>query len=179
MTQVDPSAIVQASDIPILSSTDRLQRALLRWVDICGLSSQFISDSEIVESLQSHDFLDDRSYLVEMEGADPDAWPIVWAGKNVVLDVDQDFRQAITQVIPDDRFVDLMAQEYADAVRYRRASARRFAHRDQDNADTMDQLIFPLRDSGRVEFVLIVGEAVTGRTLFLPNAEANNGGIAE
>lgn len=174
MTYPDTSAIVEASDIPILSSTDRLQRALLRWVDICGLSGQFMSDIDIVEAMEMHDFLDDRSYLVEMGGADPHYWSILWAGESVTLDVHRDFHEAMIQAIPDERFVDLVAQEYADATRYRRASARRFAHRNGSYDDTMDQLIFPLRNAQRSEFVLIVGEAVTGRTLYMSNAEFSN-----
>ncbi|HKK29536.1 MAG TPA: hypothetical protein VKA18_03985, partial [Alphaproteobacteria bacterium] len=52
------AVIVESSDIPILSSTDRLQRALLRWVDICGLSGQFMAQSDVVDALASHDLLD-------------------------------------------------------------------------------------------------------------------------
>ncbi len=172
MMYADTSAIVQASDIPILSSTDRLQRALLRWVDICGLSGQFTADIDVIEALKSHDFLDERSYLVEMEGSDPHNWPILWAGENVTLNADRDFYDALVEAIPDDRFVDLVAQEYADATRYRRASARRFAHRNGTYDDAMDQLIFPIRDAHRCEFVLIIGEAVTGRTVFLNDASS-------
>lgn len=162
----DTAVIVESSDIPILSSTDRLQRALLRWVDICGLSGQFVTENDVVASLQQHDFLDEQSYLVEMESANPARWSVLWTGSNVLFDLDNDFRGALLGCIPDDRYADLITQEYADAVRYRRASARRFAHRNQANTDTMDQLIFPLRDADRSEFVLVIGEAITGRTIY-------------
>lgn len=162
----DLSAVVQASDIPILSATDRLQRTLLRWVDVCGLSGQFILENDVVDALSDHDFLDDRSYIVEIEGKDPSRWLVVWAGTGLSFSSDIDFRQAFASVIPEDRYAELVAREYHDAIEFRRASARRFVYRNQINADTMDQLIFPVRDAGRSEYVLVVGEAVTGRSLY-------------
>jgi hypothetical protein len=170
------TAIVEASDIPILSSTDRLQRTLLRWVDICGLSGQFVTDADIVEALAGHELLDDQSYLVELEGDNPARWQVVWAGSNVIFDTDSDFRESFYAAIPDDRFIGLIAREYSDAVRYRRASARRFAHRNKSCADMMDQLIFPIRDASRSEFVLIIGEAVTGRTVYVGAQKENQAG---
>ena len=174
LTNRELAVVVEARDIPILSSTDRLQRALLRWVDICGLSGQFVSESDVVATLSDHEFLDQQSYLVELEGKNPDNWTIVWTGEFVSFNPQYDFREAILETIPDDRFVNLVAQEYVDAVRYRRASARRFTVRNQSQIDTMDQLIFPLRDSGRAEYVLIVGETVTGRSLFKSDADQND-----
>jgi hypothetical protein len=162
----DSAAIVEARDIPILSSTDRLQRALLKWVDICGLSGQFVSETDVVETLSGHECLDHQSYLLEIDGKDPDRWSVLWTGYDVNFEPQHDFRGALLNCIPDDRFANLIVQEYVDAVRYRRASARRFAHRNQNHIDTMDQLIFPLRDAGRLEFVLVVGETVTGRSLY-------------
>lgn len=162
----DTASIVQASDIPILSSTDRLQRTLLRWVDVCGLSGQFVSESDVVETLSGHEFLDDQSYLVEIEGQEPSRWSVIWAGQQVNFESQRNFREALLECIPDDRFANLITQEYMDAVRYRRASARRFAHRNEIQVDSIDQLIFPLRDSGRSEFVLVVGETVTGRSIY-------------
>lgn len=166
VARADFTAVVEASDIPILSATDRLQRTLLRWIDICGLSGQFVLDTDVVEALGDHEFLDGQSYLIEVEGTDPGRWPVIWAGEEIAFSAALDFREAFTSVIPEERFIDLVAREYADAVRYRRASARRFAHRDRVYTDTMDQLIFPIRDGGRSEFVLVVGEAVTGRSLY-------------
>ena len=174
LTNRELAVIVEARDIPILSSTDRLQRALLRWVDIFGLSGQFVSESDVVATLSDHEFLDQQSYLVELEGKNPDNWTIVWTGEFVSFNPQYDFREAILETIPDDRFLNLVAQEYMDAVRYRRASARRFSVRNQSQIDTMDQLIFPLRDSGRAEYVLIVGETVTGRSLFKSDADQND-----
>ncbi len=162
------AVIVEARDIPILSSTDRLKRALLRWVDICGLSGQFVSEADVIETLSGHDFLDQQNYLLEIEGQSPDRWSVLWAGDFVSFDPQRDFREALLECIPDDRFVNLVAQEYFDAVRYRR---------DQSNVDTMDQLIFPLRDSDRAEYVLIIGETVTGRSLY--TAEANHAGAGK
>jgi hypothetical protein len=162
----DTAVIVEASDIPILSSTDRLQRALLRWVDLCGLSGHFVSESDVIHSLKSHEFLDEHSYLLEVEGHDLNRWSIMWTGAGVTFGPGQGFREAVLACVPDDRFANLIAEEYLDAVRYRRASARRFAHRNTLQTDTMDQLIFPLRNAERTEFVLVIGEAVTGRTLY-------------
>jgi len=160
------AVIVESSDIPILSSTDRLQRALLRWVDICGLSGQFMAQSDVVDALASHDLLDDRTYLVEIDGQDPSGWTVHWTGSSVMFGVSPDFGGALHQCIPDERFINLVVQEYIDANRYRRASARRFAHRNQTSIDTMDQLIFPVRGSCCSDYVLVVGEAVAGRTVY-------------
>lgn len=168
LTNRELAVIVEARDIPILSSTDRLQRALLRWVDLCGLSGQFISESDVIESLSGHDCLDEKSYVIEINGENPNQWTILWTGERVSFSAYNDFREALLESIPDDRFADLLQKEYFEAVRYRRASARRFARRNQASSDTMDQLIFPLRDSGRSEFVLVVGEAVTGRSVYGP-----------
>ena len=162
----DTASIVEASDIPILSATDRLQRTLLRWVDICGLSGQFVLENDVIDALTDHEFLDDQSYLIEVAGNDPGGWLVAWAGENVSFSVETDFRHAFTSVIPEQRYAELVAREYADSILYRRASARRFTHRDHGNADAMDQLIFPIRDAARSEFVLVVGEAVTGRSLY-------------
>ena len=165
-TYVNTTAIVEACDIPILSSTDRLQRTLLRWIDVCGMSGQLFLDMDVVDALTGHQFLDEQTYLVEIEGTDPSRWEVIWAGADTAFDSQVDFREAFISTIPEERYVDLVAQEYADAIRYRRASARRFTHRDKVSVDTMDQLIFPIRDAGRTEFVLVVGEAVTGRSLY-------------
>lgn len=165
-TYANSTAIVEASDIPILSSTDRLQRTLLRWIDVCGMSGQLSIDTDVVDALAGHEFLDEQSYLVEIDGTDPSRWDVVWAGTAMAFGSDVDFREGFISVIPVERYVELVAREYNDAIRYRRASARRFTLRDKICVDTVDQLIFPIRDAGRTEYVLVVGESVTGRSLY-------------
>ena len=109
------AAIVEASDIPILSSTDRLQRALLRWVEICGLAGQYQSADDVVASLQENSFLDDTSYLLEIESYEPDSWAVLWSGQKVSFVVGANFQEALMGCIPDHRFVNLVMQEYLDA----------------------------------------------------------------
>jgi hypothetical protein len=164
--------IVEAFDIPILSSTERLQRALLRWVDFCGLSGQFIVQSSALDALNECQMLDSRSFLIEVDGQDPSDWNVAWVGADVVFPIDARFQGALLDCVPDERFADLVTREYFDAVHYRRPSARRFSRRSGESADAMDQLIFPLREPDRANYVFVVGEAITGRSLFTKTSRA-------
>ena len=112
-TYVNTTAIVEACDIPILSSTDRLQRTLLRWIDVCGMSGQLSLDMDVVDALTGHQFLDEQTYLVEIEGTDPSRWDVIWAGADTAFDSQVDFREAFISTIPEERYVDLVAQDLA------------------------------------------------------------------
>ena len=81
----DVAAIVEASDIPILSSTDRLQSALLRWIDLCGLSGQYQVQNEILATLKDNMFLDERSFVLDVYSEDINTWSIIWTGSMVSL----------------------------------------------------------------------------------------------
>ena len=162
----DVAAIVEASDIPILSSTDRLQSALLRWIDLCGLSGQYHVQNDILATLKDNMFLDERSFVLDVYSEDINTWSIIWTGSMVSLSEGDMFAEALVECIPDQRFVNLVAQEYMDAVQYRRASARRFSHRNERSSNTMDKLIFPLRDNDQAQYLLVVGEPVEGKSLF-------------
>lgn len=167
----ESAAVFEASDIPILSSTDRIQRALLRWVDLCGLSGHYNAGDDVLSKLEELCLLDDFSYLLEIESVNIASWSILWAGVEVSFQADSSFQDALTSCIDDPRFTDLVIREYLDTVRYRRASARRFAHREGNKTDSMDQLIFPLKDSRKSEYVLVIGEPVSGRTLYIESEQ--------
>ena len=165
-TDIESAAVFEASDIPILSSTDRLQRALLSWVDLCGLSGHYNAGVRVCSQLQELGLLDPYSYLLEIENSDITSWSILWSGVEVNFGENSNFEEALAKCVDDHRFAELIVREYLDALRYRRASARRFAHRQNQSIDSMDQLIFPLKDAEKTEFVLVIGEPVSGRTLY-------------
>ncbi len=160
------AAIVEASDIPILSATEELQRALLRWVDLCGIAGYYQFTGMVSDVMQSLNMLDEQAYIVGVVGRDPDDWPVIWAGDAVVMEAGQQFGSAIIRHVNDARLLQLFALEYLDAVRYRRAAARRFSRRDLNASNSIDQLIFPLRDAGAFEYVLVHGESVSGDWLY-------------
>lgn len=160
------AAVVEATDIPILSATDRLQRALLRWVDLCGISGRYEFRGAVAEALESLSLLDERAYVLGIVGSKPADWPIIWAGPAVMIEAGSEFQPSMQERVGDARFLHLLAQEYADAVRYRRAAARRFRMRSVNREDAVDQLIFPLRDNASFDYVLVQGELVSGALLY-------------
>lgn len=160
------AAIVEATDIPILSATDRLQRALLRWVDMCGISGQYKFSGDVEHEMETRDMLDDRTYILGIVGANPSDWPVVWSGDSVSIDAGQLFGPAFTRHTYEPRLLSLLVQEYSDAVRYRRAAARRFSLRSVNLTNAVDQLIFPLRDQNAFDYVLVRGELVSGDLLY-------------
>lgn len=160
------AAIVEATDIPILSATEQLQRALLRWVDLCGIAGYYQVSGMVSDTMQSLNMLDDQTYIVGVVGRDPNDWPVVWAGDAVAVETGQHFGPAIIRHINDARVLQLFTLEYLDAVRYRRAAARRFSRRNLEASSSIDQLIFPLRDSSALEYVLVHGESVAGDWLY-------------
>lgn len=160
------AAIVEAIDIPILSATDRLQRALLRWVDLCGISGLFHVVGDVQQCLAKLDLLDDHAYIIGIIGEDPSEWPILWSGEAVLIDTGREFGPSIRERTEEPRLVSLLAQEYSDAVRYRRAAARRFCMRRPNADDAVDQLIFPIRDRSSFDYVLVRGESVSGEFLY-------------
>lgn len=160
------AAIVEATDIPILSATDRLQRALLRWVDLCGISGRYEFSGAVYDAMKALAMLDDRTYIVEIVGANPAEWPVIWAGGAVMFEAGGEFEPSMRQQVKDPRLLSLLAQEYSDAVRYRRAAARRFRLRSANQNDAVDQLIFPLRDKESFDYVLVQGELISGALLY-------------
>ena len=160
------AAIVEATDIPILSATDRLQRALLRWVDMCGISGQYRFSGGVEAAMDSCDMLDDRSFILGIIGGNPVDWPVVWSGQSVAITAGQEFGPAFQRQAYEPRLLSLMVQEYSDAVRYRRAAARRFSLRSINLTESVDQLIFPLRDESALDYVLVRGELVSGDLLY-------------
>jgi hypothetical protein len=165
------AAVFEARDIPILSSTDRIQRALLSWVDLCGLSGHYNAGADALEKLRELGLLDPFTYVLEVDSPEIRTSTVIWAGVDVAFTAGGNLEEALVSCINDGRFTDLIVREYLDALRYRRASARRFAHREGNKVDSMDQLIFPLKDTEKSEFILVIGESVSGRTLYAPSAE--------
>jgi hypothetical protein len=160
------AAIVEASDIPILSATERLQRSLLRWVDFCGISGRYEFPGDVQDTMSGLGMLDDQAYIVGIVGANPADWPVIWAGDGVELCSGQEFGPAFTETVKEPRLLNLLVHEYADAVRYRRAAARRYSVRGLENVRGVDQLIFPLRAQSAFDYVLVHGETVAGDLLY-------------
>jgi len=171
------ATIVEATDIPILSATDRLQRALLRWVDLCGISGHYEFTADVKASMAAMSMLDDQTYIVGVVGSNPSDWPIVWSGQAVMIDAGREFGPAMRDHVGEPRLASLLAYEYADAVRYRRAAARRFCLRRPAGDDAVDQLIFPLRDKASFEYVLVLGELVSGALLYDQTKAVRDRGI--
>ena len=160
------AAIVEASDIPILSVTERLQRSLLRWVDFCGISGRYEFVGDVQEAMSALDMLDDQAYIVGIVGFNPADWPVIWAGSAVEICSGQEFGPAFNKHVKEPRLLNLLVHEYLDAVRYRRAAARRYSVRGLENNRGLDQLIFPLRENSAFDYVLVHGETVAGEMLY-------------
>jgi hypothetical protein len=160
------ASIVEASDIPILSSAESLQRSLLKWVDLCGISGRYEFDGDVATAMSAIDMLNDHAYIVGVVGSDPSVWPIFWAGGDVLIEAGQEFGPAFGASVDDPRLLTLVVHEYIDAVRYRRIAARRYSVRGLDYEVSLDQLIFPLRDKGAFDYVLVHGEASSGQSLY-------------
>lgn len=116
--------------------------------------------------MASLDMLDERTFIVGVVGRDPGEWPVVWSGDAVWLAAGEEFGPAVHERVGDPRLLSLFVQEYVDAVRYRRAAARRFCIRWSGGDDAVDQLIFPIRDKSSFEYVLVQGESVSGELLY-------------
>ncbi|MCA8927302.1 MAG: hypothetical protein KDC18_04480 [Alphaproteobacteria bacterium] len=169
---------MKSTDIPILSATDRLQRALLRWVDLCGISGHYEVAGDVETSMTELSMLDEQSYIIGVVGKNPSDWPIIWSGQAVLIQAGRDFGPAVAEWVGEPRLLALFAQEYVDAVRYRRAAARRFSRSSGESDDAIDQLIFPLRDKSSFEYVLVQGEVVSGALLYSQRNPAQDGDVS-
>lgn len=171
-------AVVEATDIPILSASNRLQAALLKWVDCCGISGRMEFSGNVTNAIETMGLLDERSYVLGINGSNSGDWPILWSGANVGIESGREFGPEMSSVIQEARLTSLIALEYSDAVRYRRAAARRFCLRSVETVHAVDQLIFPLCDSTKADYVLVIGERVSGAMLYdaEPQAESSEVG---
>ena len=160
------AAIVESSDIPILSAAESLQRSLLQWVDHCGISGRFEFEGDVFDAMSAIGMLNDCAYIVGIVGYDPADWPIIWAGDSVLIGAGQDFGPAFRASVSEPRLLTLVVHEYMDAVRYRRIAARRYSVRGMEHSVSLDQLIFPLRDKAAFDYVLVHGEASNGQSLY-------------